>query len=99
MQEKTLNINLPEPKNPIKVIKDGKEYEPHMCYTLEKPFVLVCKSTCIRVHTGYEPVYFKRKKIKIKLFTPVSMEIKYRIGYKYKNKEISYWINPKGEKI
>lgn len=99
MQEKTLNISLPEPKNPIKIVKDGKDYEPHLCYTLEKPFLMTCRTTHIRVYPEDEPVYFKRKKIKMKLFTPVSMEIKYRLGKKRNGKEISYWINSKGEKI
>jgi len=31
--------------------------------------------------------------------TPVSMEIKYRLGKTRNGKEISYWINSKGEKI
>jgi len=92
-----------EPINPIKVVKDKKEYSPNLCYELSKPFYLICTQVHLKIEEGEEPIYFKRKQIKnILNLKTGKMEsklhkIKYRIGKKTKDgQEFIYWVNKKG---
>ena len=97
---------MQEPINPIKILKDGKEYPPHLFECIQPPFVFISRDIYIQIDEGETPFYFKRKRNKgrLNLRTGITelelIAIKYRIGkVTREGLEISYWIDINGQEI
>jgi len=97
---------MKEPINPIKILKDNQELEPHLFERIKPPFVIFSRDISLEIEEGDIPIYFKRKKCKgrLNLFTgntELELEsIKYRIGKITKaGIEVSYWISSEGKEI
>lgn len=95
---------MKEPKNPVTVIKDGKEYPAEYCYKLEAPYFFQTPKFSVMLSNEDNPIYFKRKQIKnsfgSKGLKQTLLDIKYCIGKINKdNVKKEYWINSKGDII